>query len=272
MADRERMGSGIYFDGADLDEFAKWRRTKILGGATTNPVILKESNVLDVPGHIQKMVEIAGQGFPISIEIPDTRMTAQEMVELGLRYKERFPHNAVIKIPMDPREPAKSFEAMALLHESGVRVNATLGLTGGQLIAAAEAIGRPRGEGDNYISLFWGRRDQAKAQIIKEQAEKLPEEEREEASRRLEQQILGAPETLEMVLQYLDTHGLDGVRVIVGSVRTPLQVDQAFAKGAHIVTIRPELLALWMYTKRGVETADEFNNAYDEVRDKVKLI
>jgi transaldolase len=55
---------------------------------------------------------------------------------------------------MDPRDPQKAFEVMYTLSQEGVRVNATLGLTAGQLIGASEAL---RSSKDSYISLFWGR-------------------------------------------------------------------------------------------------------------------
>ena len=147
--------SGIFFDSADLVEFKKWFRTGILGGATTNPVILQNDGVLNVPEHISKMIEISGKGFPISIEIPDSEMTISEMINLALDYDKMFPDNAVIKVPMDPEDPTKSFEVMNRLSREGVSINATVGLSMGQLVGAAEALHgsiQP-----NYISLFWGR-------------------------------------------------------------------------------------------------------------------
>src|SRR3990167_8102171 len=132
--------SGIFYDSANLVEFKKWFDAGILGGATTNPVILKKEGIFNIPEHIEKMIEICGDNFPISIEIPDSTMTKEEMIDLALQYSERFPKNAVIKIPMDPRDSQKSFEVMKELCLMGIRVNATLGLTAGQLIGSAEAL------------------------------------------------------------------------------------------------------------------------------------
>jgi transaldolase len=153
-----------------------------------------------------------------------------------------FPKNAVIKIPMDPRDPQKAFKVMYELTKRGVRINATLGLTSGQLIGAAEAMRKNNG---CFISLFWGRCEEAGG--------------------------IGAGKTLMTVLKYLETHNLSS-KVIIGSVRTVEQIDHAFALGAHIVTIKPELLEQWMFTKRGVETADEFNKAYRDIKERVTLI
>ena len=238
--------SGIFFDSANLEEFKRWFDTGILGGVTTNPVILQKDGVLDVPGHIEKMIEICGPDFPISIEIPDSEMSREVMIDLALGYHSKFPDNAVIKVPMDPRDLQKAFEVIYTLGQKGVRVNATLGIGAGQLIGAAEAL-RGSWVGDNYISLFCGRCDEAKGPGA-------------------------AVEALKTTLKYLETHDLFSSKVIIGSIRSPGQIEQAFALGAHIVTIPPKLIEKWMFTERGVETADQFNKAYREVKDKMKLI
>ena len=234
--------SGIFYDSANLVDFKKWFDAGILGGATTNPVILKKEGIFNIPEHIRKMIDICGMDFPISIEIPDSTWGKEEMIKLAIEYYSNFPLNAVIKIPMDPRDSQKSFEVMWSLTQENIPVNATLGLTSGQLIAAAEAL---RGSKESYISLFWGRCDEAGG--------------------------IGAEKTLLTVLKYLETHDLNS-KIIIGSIRNTAQIDRAFELGAHIVTIPPKLLDEWMFSQKGVETADEFNNAYREAKDKIVLI
>src|SRR3990167_3192425 len=150
--------SGIFYDSANLVDFKKWFDAGILGGATTNPVILQKEGVFNIPEHVGKMIDICGANFPISIEIPDSTWSIREMGKLAAEYYLQFPRNAVIKIPMDCRNSQKSFEVMRILSKDGIPVNATLGLTSGQLIAAAEAL---RGSKQSYISLFWARCDEA---------------------------------------------------------------------------------------------------------------
>src|SRR3990167_1245601 len=234
--------SGIFYDSANLKDLKKWFDSGILGGATTNPVILQKEGVFNIPEHITKMIEIVGEDFPISIEVPDSEMPESEMINLALRYNKIFPRNAVIKIPMDPRDPPKAFEVMSKLVKEGVKINATLGLTSGQLIGASEAL---RGSEDSYISLFWGRCEEAGG--------------------------TGAVATLTAVLNYLEKHNLSS-KVIIGSIRSVDQIEKAFSLGADIVTIPPKLLEDWMFTQRGLDTADEFNNAYRDIKDKVTLI
>jgi len=236
------MKSGIFYDSANLVEFKKWFDAGVLGGATTNPLILQKEGILNIPEHIGKMIKICGEGFPISIEIPDSTWTKEEMIELALKYRNMFPRNAVIKIPMDCRYSQKSFEVMKELSRFYVPINATLGLTSGQLIAAAEAL---RGNEESYISLFWGRCDEAGG--------------------------IGADKTLLTVLKYLKTHDLN-TKIIIGSIRNTAQIDRAFELGADIVTIPPKLLEEWMFTQRGIETADQFNDAYRQVEEGITLI
>ncbi len=265
--EREPLGySGIFYDSANIEEFKRWFETRILGGATTNPVIFQKEGVLDVAGHIRKMVDIAGHGFPISIEIPDTELSKEEMLDIAKKYRDTFPENAVIKVPMDPKDPHKGFEVMYQLAQEGIRVNATLGLSMGQLIGAAEALRSSKAQGDNYVSLFWGRREEAKKQIVDVLSKDLSKKEKAEIA-------AGVPDaaaTLAMTLNYLKTHSLSS-RIIIGSIRNVGQIERAFSLGADIVTIPPKLLKEWMYTQRGEETRDEFNKAFREVKDKIKL-
>src|SRR3990172_1491140 len=211
MAERQPLkSSGIFYDSANLVDFKKWFAARILGGATTNPLILQKEGVLNIPEHLSKMVKISGPGFPISIEIPDSEMPREAMIDLALKYRDRFPENAVIKVPMDPREPEKAFEVIYRLGQEGVRVNATLGLSMGQLVGAAEALRLSTAEGDNYMSLFWARREEAKNQLVKELVKGGMK--KKEAL----EKVPDAAASLIMTLKYLETHNLS-TRVIVGS-------------------------------------------------------
>lgn len=234
------IDSGIFLDSANLEELRNWYGTGILGGATTNPVILQKEGITNLPEHIQKMVNIVDPGFPISIELPDSEMPLIDMVELAEQYGDMFEFNAVIKVPMDSKEPCKPYEVMRILTDRKIIVNATIGLTSGQLIMACEAL---RDADESYVSLFWGRCEEAG---------------------------LNPLVVIKTFLKYREVHGLKS-KLIVGSIRNTEQIDKAFLAGADIVTIKPELLKEWITTQRGVETVNEFNNAYRSVKDKIKL-
>src|SRR3989344_5534521 len=266
MAERLPLNySGIFYDSSDLRQFKKWFNAHILGGATTNPLILQREGILNIPKHIAKMVAICGDNFPISIEIPDSEMPKSQMLDLARKYWDKFPSNTVIKVPMDPRNSDKTFAVMYQLGQEAIPVNATIGMSMGQFVGAAEALRESKAERDNYISFFWARRDEAKDQIVEDMVKRGAD--RKEAN----DQVPDAAAVLAMTLKYLEAHSLSA-RVIIGSIRSVDQIEKAFAIGADIVTIPPRLIEEWMFTQRGVETVDEFNEAYLSVKDKVKLI
>jgi transaldolase len=242
------MSSQIWLDSANLIELEKWFKSGMIGGVTTNPVILQKEGVTDLPEHIKKMIEISRLSFRISIEIPTSEMSVDEMVDFAVKYARMFPENAVIKVPMDAENPTKAFEVIHILRYEtrsdikelrlDVETNATLGITSGQLIGAMEA-------GADFVSLFWGRCEEAGG--------------------------VGALVTLKTVLKYREIHPYLTSRIIIGSLRSVDQIEKAILGGADIVTVKPELLEKWMFTQRGVETMNEFNNAYRSVKDKIKL-
>jgi len=224
--------TGHFLDSSRLAEIAKWR--EVITGVTTNPVILLKDGVTDVPGHIGKICQIVGGGFPVSVEVPYSQMSEDEMVELGKAYAQMFPGNAVVKVPVVPGE--KGLNVIKRLRGVDIAVNATLGITFAQLALAADA-------GANFISLFWGR--------ALESREKF-------------QEGPGPEVILESTLAYLVTRGHKDVRIIVGSVRLAEQARQAFALGAHVVTVSPEVLQQSMQAKRLDETIEQFDKAYQE--------
>lgn len=53
--------------------------------------------------------------------------------------------------------------------------------------------------------------------------------------------------------------------VIVGSIRHPADVTEAFTAGADIVTIPPDIIKKMIYHPRTESTIDEFNDAYTKM-------
>lgn len=239
--------SGWFLDSGQLNEIAKWR--EVIGGITTNQVILfSKEGIYDIPTHMAAMCELVGDNFPISLELPDSAASVDEMIGLAQYYHDRHPTNTVIKVPIIPDDP-KGLKVIALLAGAGIRTNATIGINAGQLFLAAEAARKFAGEGACYISLFWGRA--------------------QESFERGESQ---APQdVLDATLTYLANHQLD-TRIIIGSIRQPQHVIDAFAGGADIVTVPPKIFEKIMFTTRGKETLDEFDAAYRNVQNDPRLI
>src|SRR3990167_3654688 len=118
--------SGWFLDSGDLNQIRNWQ--EVIGGITTNQLILFEKEgIYDIPNHLALMCEIVGDHFPISIEIPDSKMSADEMVDLAIAYHELHPTNTVIKVPIIP-DNTKGLKVIAQLAQRGIQTNATIGI------------------------------------------------------------------------------------------------------------------------------------------------
>lgn len=242
------QGSGYFLDSGDLDEIRKWR--EVIGGITTNQIILFEKQrVKNVPVHLTSICEIVGDNFPVSVELPDSNWSVEKMFDLAKRYHEEHPTNTVVKVPILPND-VKGLKLIHRLVTAGICTNATIALNFGQLTLAAEAARTYSDRGVSYISLFWGR--------------SIESYERDEIGQ-MPQQIL------EATLTYLCNHGLSNTRVIIGSIRRPEQVIEAFSLGADIVTVPPAILEQLLYNKRAEETVIEFDLAFRRLESNIIL-
>lgn len=238
--------SGWFLDSGDPEQVKKW--LEVIGGITTNQMILfKKEGIFNIPEHLRRLCQITGPDFPISVELPDSKADLDEMIALAERYHEMFPTNTVIKVPILP-DDVKGLKVITQLVKRGIRTNATIGINEAQLMLAAEASRRFSGEGATYISLFWARAIES-SEIGESQHPR---------------------DVLEATLTYLANHRLD-TRVIIGSIRKPAQVIEAFSLGADIVTVPPAIFEKIMHTTRAMETINEFDAAYEAVKDDPRL-
>lgn len=238
--------SGWFLDSGDPEQVKKW--LEVIGGITTNQMILfKKEGIFNIPEHLKLLCQITGPDFPISVELPDSQASLEEMVSLAQRYHEMFPTNTVVKVPILPGD-VKGLKVISRLVKRGIHTNATIGINEAQLILAAEAARRFSGEGATYISLFWARA--------------IESNERGESRH--------PKNVLEATLTYLANHQLD-TRIIIGSIREPAQVIEAFSLGADIVTVPPTIFEKIMHTTRALETIKEFDSAYEAVKNDPRL-
>ena len=238
--------SGWFLDSGDPDKVKQW--LEVIGGITTNQMILfKKEGIYNIPEHLNKLCQLTGPNFPISVELPDSQASLEDMVSLAQKYHEMFPTNTIIKVPILPND-VKGLKVIAQLVKKGIRTNATIGINEAQLMLAAEAARRFSGEGSTYISLFWARAIESK--------------DRGESRH--------PKDVLEATLTYLANHQLD-TRIIIGSIREPAQVIEAFSLGADIVTVPPTIFEKIMHTTRVLETIKEFDDAYHAVKNDPRL-
>ncbi len=217
----------IFIDTADVAEIKKWLDYGVIDGVTTNPSIMLNDRVYDMERGARDIARLVDPR-PVSVEV-----TTNDLEEMVVQAKElaSWATNIVIKIPVITQDGEPCLGAISELSRQGVKVNATICLSFSQVVLATKA-------GATYASIFGGR----------------VADEGGDASLLIRQAV----EWLER-WQYK-------TRLIVGSVRAVIDVQQAALAGAHIITVPPQFLAKMMDHKYTRETVRQF------VRDAVKAL
>lgn len=249
----------IFLDSSNVKEIEKWNQTGMIDGVTTNQsIMLKDGITLKqlVPT-IKKICSIM-KGKPVSIELSDSTASIAEMVKEAKKYRS-LADNLVVKVPIIPGD-VKSLLVIKQLGDLKIPVNITAMMTYEQMIMAA-LVSRNH-PAPSFISLFWARsmEDHTK---YRTNAEFLKTHE-----------IMGMGSDLNShpakitaaVNTFLKEGGYNNPKIIVGSIRNAAQVGEAFAAGAHVVTVQPATLEAMLFSQRTVETNADFDKAWQALK------
>ena len=157
------------------------------------------------------------------VSVELTTETEEEMVAEALGYHAWDPQRITVKVPF-------SEVGLRVLHRltpRAVKTNVTCLMAFNQAYLAALS-------GATYLSVFSGR--------IKDMG-------------------YDARPVIEATRRTLDREGL-ATRIIVGSIRHLMDVNEALEVGAHVVTVPPNILRKMVWNPRTVETIAEFNDAW----------
>jgi len=209
----------IFIDSANLKEIEKWVRFGIADGVTTNPTIMLKDGITDMEKGAR---EIAGilDGKPISVEVITD--TPEEMLSQAREFSS-WAKNIVIKIPIINQFGDPCLEVINTLENDGIRVNATAVLSFGQMALSAKA-------GATYSSIFSGR-------VADEGADPWG--------------------LVSMSVEWLESWNFK-TKIIVGSIRSVMDIQNAAVAGAHIITIPPQFLTKWVDHKYSRDTVKQF--------------
>lgn len=193
----------IFADTADLKEIQSWLDFGVIDGATTNPSIMLAAGVYDLRQGAQQIAKVLGDK-PLSVEVvsDDPDEMYRQAVEMA-----GWAPNIVVKIPVITTEGEPCLGVISSLKRAGVKVNATACMSFNQALLAAKA-------GATYVSLFAGR-------ISDEGAD--------------------ASEAVRRTATWLKAWDLP-TKIIVGSIRETVNVQDAALAGAHVVTVPPQFL------------------------------
>jgi len=209
----------IFADTADLTEIRAWLDFGVLDGVTTNPSIMLAGGIYDLRQGAQAIARILDDK-PLSVEVVSDDL--QEMRRQAVEMASWAP-NIVVKIPVITTQGEPCLGVIASLRRAGVRVNATACLSFNQALLAAKA-------GATYVSLFAGR-------ISDEGAD--------------------ASEAVRRTASWLKAWDMP-TKIIVGSIRETVNVQDAALAGAHVVTVPPKFLRQMIDHKYSRFTVGQF--------------
>jgi transaldolase len=223
----------IFVDSANLQEIERWLRQGVVDGVTTNPSIMLKDGVYDLEAGARRLCQLLGER-PVSVEV--TSNDPSEMLQQARTFA-RWAENIVVKIPVVTEEGGSCLEVVNTLVREGIAVNCTAILSFNQAMLAAKA-------GSTYVSIFGGR--------VADEG--------------------GDPAALIRAFRaWLETWAMPA-RIIVGSIRASMDVQNAATAGAHIITVPPQFLAKMVDHQYTRATVRQFNHdaqkALDEIRQK----
>jgi transaldolase len=207
----------IFIDSASISEIEKWLKMGIVDGVTTNPSIMLKDGVYNMKAGAR---DIAALVNPRSLSVEVTTNDLDEMVKQAREFAS-WANNIVVKIPQITQDGIPCYGVINQLENEGIKVNATVAMSLGQVILAAKA-------GATYISIFAGRVGDEGGDVS--------------------QVIRNSVDWLER-WEYKN-------KIIIGSIRSVADILQAAVAGAHIITIPPQFLtrmADHKYTRATVE-------------------
>ncbi len=193
----------IFIDSANISEIKKWLEYGVLDGVTTNPSIMLKDGLYDVEAGAK---EIAGMVHPRPVSVEVTTNDLDEMIVQARKFAS-WASNIVVKIPQTNQDGAPCYGVMRQLEREGIKVNATIAMSLGQVMMAVKA-------GATYVSIFAGR-------IGDEGGD--------------------ASEVIADSVDWIEQWGYSS-KIIVGSIRCVPDVLNSARAGAHIITIPPQFL------------------------------
>lgn len=204
----------IFLDTANVKEIKKYLEMGVIDGVTTNPSILLKDGT-----PMKDVVDVVGD-LPLSLEV--TTNNLDEMMKQAYSLS-KLSKNIAVKIPVENQDGVPCYGIIHELECEGIKVNATVCMSFGQVILAAKA-------GATYISIFAGRVGDEGGDSNK---------------------------VISDSVQWLEKWKYKS-KIIVGSIRSVADVLGAVKVGAHIMTIPPDILAKMGDHRYTRETVKQF--------------
>jgi transaldolase len=221
----------VFVDSADQKQIGYWLEEGVVDGVTTNPSIMFKDGATDLEDCARRLAAMLGEK-PLSVEV--TSNDRKVMVEQARTFA-TWARNIVVKIPVVNEYGESCLGVMHRLSQEGIGVNATAILSFNQAMLAAKA-------GATYVSIFAGRvADEGNDPAI----------------------------TIRNTRRWLDDWQISS-HIIVGSIRTVMDIQNAALAGAHIITIPPQFLPKMVDHRYTRETVRQFVQDAEKTLDQIK--
>ena len=221
----------VFVDSADQKQIEHWLDEGVVDGVTTNPSIMFKDGATDLEECARRLAGLLGER-PLSVEV--TSNDRKTMVQQARTFA-TWARNIVVKIPIVNEHGESCLGVMHRLSQEGIGVNATAILSFNQALLAAKA-------GATYVSIFAGR---------------VADEGNDPAV------------TIRNVRRWLDDWELSS-HIIVGSIRTVMDIQSAALAGAHIITIPPQFLPKMVDHRYTRETVRQFVQDAEKTIEQMK--
>jgi transaldolase len=221
----------VFVDSADQKQIGYWLEEGVVDGVTTNPSIMFKDGATDLEDCARRLASMLGEK-PLSVEV--TSNDRKVMVEQARTFA-TWARNIVVKIPIVNEHGESCLGVMHRLSQEGIGVNATAILSFNQAMLAAKA-------GATYVSIFAGR---------------VADEGNDPAV------------TIRNTRHWLDDWQISS-HIIVGSIRTVMDIQNAALAGAHIITIPPQFLPKMVDHRYTRETVRQFVQDAEKTLDQIK--
>jgi transaldolase len=221
----------VFVDSADQKQIEHWLDQGVVDGVTTNPSIMFKDGATDLEECARRLASLIGEK-PLSVEV--TSNDCGVMVEQARTFA-TWARNIVIKIPIVNEFGESCLGVMHRLSQEGIGVNATAIMSFNQAMLAAKA-------GATYVSIFAGR---------------VADEGNDPAV------------TIRNVRRWLDDWELSS-HIIVGSIRSVMDIQNAALAGAHIITVPPQFLPKMVDHRYTRETVRQFVNDAEKTIEQMK--
>ena len=200
----------IFTDGGNLDSIIKLSKDSLIDGITTNPSLMRKSQVTNYMTFAKSAVK-ASRGKSLSLEVfadnhEDMKRQALKLHSLG--------ESVYVKIPIINSNGLSSIDVIKFLLDKGIAINITALLSSKQIKECINLLEK-NSLNKVYISIFAGR-------IADTGRDPVP--------------------IIKKFKKVIEKKKLKNVKILWASTREVFNVYQAIKAGCDIITLNPQII------------------------------